>query len=244
MKVPCRSRVSVLAGALSLMVLLLTGCGQQTTPQIAGTTTPVPTHTVAPSPTATAGPDVHLQSTSFTLDAVTVSVTTPVLPGSITTSQAGFGDQLAQATSWNPYREFTVEAIPYGTKSPVENLPIAQPGEAATYQSDLKAYHVGQGATVGTGPAVSFFGSEVTSNAFLLTLKLDSVHSVPTLIVEWTTEAGQRIWLLSVAEELPAGTSTTDFSSVQSVLAALSNLKLTSNTLTNPTTLSPIATVQ
>jgi hypothetical protein len=60
----------------------------------------------------------------------------------------------------------------------------------------------------------------------------------PAVIVEWVVEAGKRIWILRIVKRLPAGIQ--DLSAEQPFLDSLERLQVSSNTLDNPTTVTPV----
>jgi hypothetical protein len=71
----------------------------------------------------------RLQTASFTLDNVYISLVTPFLPSpTFTTSGPGDASQVAESLSWNPVREFSVTGVPFNTKPGTEAVPKAQRG--------------------------------------------------------------------------------------------------------------------
>ncbi|HEY7021902.1 MAG TPA: peptidoglycan DD-metalloendopeptidase family protein [Ktedonobacterales bacterium] len=209
-----------LAGGLGILALLLSG--------VFGLFNVIPDVFGAP------------QSATFTLDNVTVSVQSPFLPTqSFSVAKPGMPSQIASSVTWSPFRELSVTAIPFGQRSATELGIMAGPGAATTFRSSLSAYRQGQHALQQAGPNATLFGKQVSSNTSLVTLKLDSVHSVRTLIVEWITEAGNRLWLIRIAQEESAGAR--DLKSVAPLLSSLGSLRLTSSSLAKPS--SPHAVV-
>jgi hypothetical protein len=181
----------------------------------------------------------HWQKTSFTLDDVTVNVTTPFLPGRFTTSAPGGAIQMATAITpglnVHPFGGIYITAVPFGTRPKTEgNVPLAQPGGARSYLSSMYAYRLKEGDTPQRGPAASLFGQTVTGVASLIHGNAKIAYA-STIVVEWVVEAGKRLWVVRIANQAPLGT--TSLASGGSFLAALSYFTLTSSTLAHATTI-------
>jgi hypothetical protein len=175
-----------------------------------------------------------LQQASFTLDNVGISLSTTSLPSAeFTTAEPGSANQVADAVSWQPYRELAITAIPFGTKPGTESVPIAQPGGAGAYYSALRSARLGQGGQIFNGPRANLFGQSVVGQATVVSLNLDGPVPKPTLIVEWVVEAGQRLWIVRASQE-PTTEGAGGVSA--SALSSFSDLELASHTLDNPST--------
>src|SRR5512143_3195013 len=68
------------------------------------------------------------QQATVTLDGVQLSIQASALPsGSFTAAEPGSASQVATSASWKPFSEFTITAIPFGSKAGTEALPAAEP---------------------------------------------------------------------------------------------------------------------
>jgi hypothetical protein len=173
-----------------------------------------------------------LQHASFTLDNVSILLSTPSLPSPIfTTSDAGEVSQVATSVRWEPLSEFSVTAIPFNTKPGTEAVPIAQPGGADAYSKALRDYEAKQGATFETGPTATIFGTSVVAQVSHLQVKYTPN---PVMAVEWVVEAGQRLWIIRVVQEQPFITA--DETSTSMFLSSLESMTMSSTTLNAPTT--------
>lgn len=86
------------------------------------------------------------QQVIFNLDGVTIELSGSFLPAATFFASApGDRNQVATAATWNPFQEMSIVAVPFGTKVGTEDLPFAEPGEAASYQSHLREYRARQG---------------------------------------------------------------------------------------------------
>ena len=186
-------------------------------------------------PAAQAGqPDSATQAgeASFTLDGVTVNIKASLVPSAIFTASApGSVSQVATSVSWKPFREFSITAIPFGTKPGTENLPVAQAGGKSVYDDALRSDRLQQGGQVQDGATVTLFGQQVTGLRTSVELYVDGPTPVPVTIDEWVVEAGSRLWIIRASEQQPTG----DPASL--AVNDFSDLVLDSNTLGNPTTL-------
>jgi len=140
--------------------------------------------------------------TAFTLDGVLVSVQAAALPSTdFTVSEPGSASQVATAVSFQPFREFSVTAIPFGTVPPTEALPIAESGGKAAYENALRTVRLQQGGAVQAGPTVSLFGQQITALQTVLDLNIDGPVPKPVVINEWVVEAGDRLWIIRWSQE-------------------------------------------
>jgi len=169
--------------------------------------------------------------TSFTLDGVLVSVRASSLPSEdFVVSEPGSASQVATSVAWRPFREFSLVAIPFGTKPGTEALPVAGSGLKSDYDIALRSYRLQQGGEVQDGPTISLFGQQITGLHTLVDLFIDGSVLKPVVIEEWVVEAGDRLWVIRSSEEL--------FTKISSLPSGkyLSDFVLTSSTLNNPST--------
>lgn len=169
---------------------------------------------------------------SFSLDGVLVSVQAASLPSTeFTVSEPGSASQVATSMSFNPFREFSVTAIPFGTRPPTEALPFAESGGKTVYDSALRSARLQQGGTVQDGPSVSLFGQQISGTQTVLALNVDGSVPKPVVIDEWVVEAGERLWIVRWSQERVAAAL-----SPQSEISP-GDLVLTSSSLNQPTTI-------
>lgn len=174
------------------------------------------------------------QQASLTLDHVDISLSTTLLPNiQFTTSEPGSASQVATAVGWQPFRELTITAIPFGTRPGTEAVPVAQPGGAPAYYSALRRVRLAQSGTSRSGPRANLFGQMVPGQATVVNLNLDGPVLKPTLIVEWVVEAGPRLWIVRASQEQTTGTAN---ALSPSALSSIGQLVLTSHTLDQPST--------
>jgi uncharacterized repeat protein (TIGR02543 family) len=148
-----------------------------------------------------AAPAVPLE-TSFTLDGVLVSVRESSLPSAdFAVSEPGSASQVATSVTWEPFREFSVVAVPFGSKPATEALPAAGSGLKPTYDIALRNYRLQQGGRVQDGLTVTLFGQQVTGLHSLVDLFIDGPVPKPVVIDEWVVEAGDRLWIIRSSEE-------------------------------------------
>jgi CHAP domain-containing protein len=178
----------------------------------------------------------HPQQITFSLDAVTLELREAFLPGSkIYTSAPGDLNQVASAATWRPFREISITAVPFGSKPGTEDLPVAEPGGASAYKSELANYRRAQGAEPRPGPVAKILGQDVEGLASVVRLNVDGPTRKRVLIVEWVAEAGERIWIVRASQEQPPIDRTQK--AYVSALISIEGLALTSNnTLDSPST--------
>lgn len=188
----------------------------------------------APAPTPGSGgtaPGVQsgTQTASFSVDTVAVTVTSRFLPArQFAVSKKGDLSQTATASSPHPYADLSVTTVPFGTKPGTEALPVAQQGAAAAYRSQLQSDRQKQGAQLTTGPAASLFGASVTSQVAVL--RSTGMSGKPIVVVEWVSEAGNRIWLVRASAQVDAADQS-------AFVGALSDLRVQSSDPSRPTTI-------
>jgi len=116
------------------------------------------------------------------------------------------------------YKELSVEAIPFGLRSPAEDLPAAEAGGAGAYRQQLLAYRADQGGQPHPGPTATFFGQSVPSTVSVVNLNVDDVISKPVTITEWVLEAGSRIWIIRALQAAPTAGAGKALGSVQAAV--------------------------
>jgi len=152
-------------------------------------------------------------SQMVTVDGVTMRVTGPLLPdfGIFTSSAPGDAIQAATAFARRPFREVTIIAVPFGTKTAAEDLPVATTGGVAAFKSALLHHRSSQGKILGQEPVAIIFGQRVIGVASLLDLPVEG--SIPTAVVihEWVVEAGERLWIVRVSYQQSSGKGSETF---------------------------------
>ena len=146
----------------------------------------------------------------LTLDGVQLTVSSKDLPtAGFTSALPGDADQSAGDSVSSPFVTFTITTVPFGDGLPgSDTLTNAAAGGAANWQSTL-ATESAQGAALTTGPTVSIFGQQVTGTASQPSIALNGGTPVPVDEITWVAEAGNRMWIISAAEDHSIGT--TDF---------------------------------
>jgi hypothetical protein len=174
-------------------------------------------------------------SASATVDRISVSVTTPFLPGeTFSPSTPGASTQIATYATTNPYQELSVVAVPFGTRPGIdEELPLAQSGGSVAYMAALKTLRISQGATPVAGPTLSAFGISAPSLMSIVSLDLNGTGRTPALILEAVAERASRLWLVRIVRQETASQSDDG-----TFAASLSQVSLGSSNLTAPTTVS------
>ncbi|MFL5735499.1 MAG: CHAP domain-containing protein [Chloroflexia bacterium] len=200
-----------------------------------------------------------MQRTHFTVDRVEVQIETAFLPGKrFTTSEPGDSTQVATTHAFQPFRELSMMAVPFGTRPVTEAVPVAGSGKAGHVRAALSDARAREGGDDGSqtqgrrdagntkdagygtrtmeqGPVANLFGEEVAGHVTLSDVPLDEDAPKPVVVVEWVAEAGQRMWILRASAEMPAGTQSLE--AAAPFLDSLAGLSLSSGTLDEPTTL-------
>lgn len=190
---------------------------------------------------ARAAPVAGWHEVSFEVDGVQLTLHTPFLPSAFTSTRPGDFVQVATASAPRPFRELTLTAIPYGARAGTESLQVAEPGGASTYARKLERFRAGQGAEVNLrGPTAVLFGRRVTAQVSLVGLNLHGPERTPTLVLEWVVEAGNRLWLLRLSQEMGAKARLATPETAM-LLHGLEGLLLDSDTLDRPSTLGQAA---
>ncbi|MBO0705441.1 MAG: hypothetical protein J2P39_08980, partial [Candidatus Dormibacteraeota bacterium] len=200
---------------------------------------PPPPPAIAAGPTPTPGsggavPGVQssAQTASFSIDTVPVTVSSRFLPApQFAVSKQGDLSQTATASAPRPYAGLSVTTVPFGTKAGTEALPMAKQGAAADFRSQLRSDRQKQGAQITTGPSASLFGASVTSQVAVVRTGGMSAPGTPMVVVEWVSQAGNRIWLVRASAQ-------TDAADQSAFVGALSDLRVDSSDVNRPTTIS------
>jgi hypothetical protein len=177
---------------------------------------------------------IHAQpeEVSLILDGVAITIRSTKLPfGDFSIAEPGAASQQATLTSWKPFREFSILAIPFGTQTGVESLPVASPGGKSEYELLLRNYRLNQGGIVADASRVTLFGQQVSGLRSLVKLNIDGTIRKPVIIEEWVVEAGNRLWIIRASAERPSNRATLASTDL------LEGLVITSDSLDNPSTI-------
>ncbi len=161
----------------------------------------------------------------FVVDNVSLALTSRLRTTGFVTSRAGSPNQGASSFTALPYRMVHVAAVPYGFSAPSEDRWTAAPGLAARLTSAVRSPDV----------TASIFGRTVSGQTTLLPDRDDPTRSTYLATASFATEAGSRVWLVTIAQQLPGGAQR-DAAMRSFVHDALQGLALDSDTLGRPTT--------
>jgi len=143
---------------------------------------------------------------SFVLDGVQLAVTADAV-GDLSpfdAAPAGSAIQSAAATAQKPYREITVEAVPFGTEDTDDPaLGVAASGGDAGARSSLQHYRASQKAIPLPAMTATLFGEQVVGAANVLALQVDGPAASPVVVIDWIADAGPRLWVVRAAQQLP-----------------------------------------
>jgi len=131
------------------------------------------------------------------------------------------------------FKQLSVTAVPFGTMPPTESLPTAGPGRAPSYRSALWAFREEQGGSPEGGPRAFLFGQDILGMMSVITLPIRG-EPIPVAIGEWIVEAGPRLWIVRAGQELALDEDRP--LAVSGVAAPLSDLRLASSDVTEPST--------
>lgn len=175
---------------------------------------------------------------SFTLDGVTVAITSGFLPGKFVVANSDSMTQMASSVAVNPYREFQIEAIPFSTSPTLESLPLARANGAALYRTALHQYRAAHGAKqIPNGSALNIFGQKIQGETNIVQLQLGDSPSLQTAVMsEYVAQAGNRLWLVRLTQEQTVGGGKLNAAS-DSFLGLQSSVSISSTTLNHPSTL-------
>jgi hypothetical protein len=171
----------------------------------------------------------------FVVDNVPLALTSHLSTVPFVSSRPGSPNQGASSMSTLPYRMVHISAIPYGFSAPAEAHVQAAPGSAAAMVNAIRQLN-GRAPTPQT-PAVTatIFGKPVSGETTLLPDRDDPTHSTVRASANFVTEAGSRLWLVSISQQLPGGAQL-DAAMQSFVRDSLQGLTLESGGLNQPTT--------
>ncbi len=172
----------------------------------------------------------------FSLDGVELQLSTSFLPDlEFSTSDPSSAIQVATAVEREPlYREFSITAVPFGSKPPTESLPRADADSEEVYRAALRKYREGQGGDPATGAVTDLFGRQVAGLRSEVDLHIGGGGPTRLVITEWVVAAGDRIWIVRASQELET-TAAIEAQSDDFLRSAL-DTKLTSDELDQPST--------
>ncbi len=178
-------------------------------------------------------PESRLHETSFVLDGVELTLSTPFFPSRVAIlPDSSDPVQVANFINREPdCGTVTLAAIPFGTRLGSETFPAAGPGMAEIYRDILKNFREEQGGIVQDSPKADFFGEDLIGIISIVEIFFD-VHSPnPVRIAEWIFEGGNRIWILRFAQELPMTENQTNTTTLKDLASTWSGVKLTTPNL-------------
>ena len=151
-----------------------------------------------------AAPLGNVPTATFSLDGVTLELTTAFLSGlTVVTSEPDAAIQMATAVDRAPlFRELSVTAVPFGASPPTEALPPAGPGLAEGYRAALRAHREQQVGDPQEGAMMHLFGEPVIGSRSVISLQVRGERAVPVAITEGVVEAGSRLWIVRASREL------------------------------------------
>ncbi len=170
---------------------------------------------------------------NFKLDGVRIKVAGSFkVRSQMHAAPAGDLAQVASAVTWRPYREISIIAIPFGVKSGGEAVPVAGPGSTGEYEEALQAFRSSQSGIPQSAPIIRIFGQKAVGISNLVSLNLNGPTPRLVSITEWVVEAGERMWILRVSQEV------NDEAAGEEAVDGLADLELvTDETLRRPSTL-------
>jgi len=148
-----------------------------------------------------------LKQASFSLDGIRVEVCSAFMPDPsfVAPSYETNSDQSASSIRHNPYQEFSVIAVPFGTVNFTEGLPEAKSQGAGEYLIELKKRRAAQGDTNPlTAPEINIFGQDLPGIASIIQVNIDGPLPKPILVLDYVTEFDNRIWIVRLIEDLEA----------------------------------------
>jgi PKD repeat protein len=132
------------------------------------------------------------------------------------------------------FKEFSITAIPFGTKPSTESLPRAEAQSEEVYRATLRDYREKQGGNPQAGPTANFFGQRVVASVSVVDLHVDGIVARPVAITEWVVEAGSRIWIIRASRELRSAEMSR--SQVLSLVSSPGSTELNSPDVSRPST--------
>jgi hypothetical protein len=219
--------------AIMTLTLLLSGV----LPLMRPSTQPASAH-VPPPPVPEPCPLTGLPSVSLSLDGVELHLCTSFLPtANFATPDPDDAIQVATAVEMgrgDVFKEFSITAIPFGTKPSTESLPRAEAQSEEVYRATLRDYREKQGGNPQAGPTANFFGQRVVASVSVVDLHVDGIVARPVAITEWVVEAGSRIWIIRASRELRSAEMSR--SQVLSLVSSPGSTELNSPDVSRPST--------
>ena len=179
-----------------------------------------------------------LQRALFTLDGVSLELCSPFLPAEgFITSDPDNTIQVATAMNWDgAFEEFSITAVPFGLKPPTEDLPVAKSQGANLYRTLLRDHRRQQGGNLQPGPIATFFGEQVAGSVSVVRLTIGVSVARPVIIVEWVAEAGNRLWIFRVSQEVETAENSVLQSQISPLVNSLESISLRSANVDAPST--------
>jgi hypothetical protein len=172
------------------------------------------------------------------LDGVELTLSSPFLPSAdIYLPAPDDPVQVANILQRKPvFSSFSITAIPYGVKPGFEVFPPSGPGKAAAYTKNLIRYRRLQGGDPLESPIAYLFNQEVVGIDSEVFINIDVHQPRPVRVSEWVAEAGNRIWLLRVTQEIQAGKVHSTHIGAEDETAQLTNIHLSAGNIVVPST--------
>ena len=187
------------------------------------------------------GTIISSQGEAYTLilDGVELSISSPLIRNKIiTVPDQNDPFQVAAFVQREPsFQEFTISAIPYGTRLPSEIFPILENDGPTLIKEMLTDHWEKQGGTVQKGPIASLFGQEVSSTKSIVDVFLTVDKTTTTQIYEWAVEAGDRVWLLRFSQEVDSAGGIEEQIQKDKKGDKLVNLEIISENLDSPSSI-------
>jgi hypothetical protein len=142
--------------------------------------------------------------------------------------------QIATAVDINPFREFSIKAVPFGLSLPSDALLVAREGIDVEYRAQLHEFRLEQEGNPQVGPTAFIFNENIVSSLSVVPLKINGIEETAILILEWVVEAGDRLWIIRVSQQY---LGETDTSQVLAAANQLTPLSLNSKHVDKPSTL-------
>ncbi|MEY9861112.1 hypothetical protein ABH935_006752 [Catenulispora sp. GAS73] len=184
--------------------------------------------------TATAQPPAHQRT--VTVDGVPLTIDSSLLPtDALQVSKPGDLVQQASAMEFQPYRDFSVAAVPFGTSPVGTKLPSAGAGDVAQYRDLLN--QSGSPTSTATGPTASLFGQTVVGTLTHRTDAPDGKSRIDIVTARWVVAAGNRLWIVEAARDSAGATAGfgRGISVASSALATPTTVKVTADAASSKT---------
>lgn len=178
---------------------------------------------------------VAAHTDQFVVDNVPLALTSHLQTVPFVAARTGNPNQGATSMTTVPYRMVRVAAIPYGFGAPSEAHVNAAPGSAGTMVSAIRRLSGASASAPALAVSARIFGQTISGETSLQPNRDDPTHSTYLANANFVTEAGSRLWLVTVAQQLPGGAQR-DAAMRTFVRDALAGLTLESAGLTRPTT--------